>query len=118
MGEFQQHPDGMIFVRGEAGKYYADTPENFVADFGGTFLPPALPDGADDHVYTQGKRHAYMGGGNIIAGGPVPWPEGDQLTADLDAGLAAPLERNPPPPPPPEPDPAAATKTPQMEMAL
>src|SRR5215204_1459087 len=87
MGEFHQHPDGNIFVRGDAGIYYTDTPENFTADFG--VEPPVLPDGADDHVYTQGRRHAFMGGGNIIAGGPVPWPVGDQVIAALPAGLAA-----------------------------
>jgi len=87
MGEFHQHPDNLIYVRGEAGKYYGDKSENFAIDFGVT--PPALVDGADEHIYTQGRRHCFMGEGNVIAGGPVPWPEGDAIIANIDAGLAA-----------------------------
>jgi len=83
--EVHQHPDGFVCVRTPLGTYI-DTPENFVADFGATL--PAMPQGADDHIYTQGKRHAFMGDGNIIAGGPMPWDVGDTIIANVTAGLA------------------------------
>jgi hypothetical protein len=76
MGEVHEHPDGLVYVRTDMGTY-VDTVENFARDSGVT-LPP-MPEGANDHIYTQGKRHAYMGDGNVIAGGPMPWPEGDAL---------------------------------------
>ena len=95
--EIHQHPDGSIFVRGDAGSYN-DTYEHFVLDFGMEL--PELPDGADEQVYTQGVRHAFMGGGHVIAGGDMPWPEGDAIIADLPNGLAAQAERNKPPEPP------------------
>lgn len=87
MGEFHQHPDGHVYVRGDNGTHYVDSRDNFVKDFG-VELPP-LPAGADDHVYTQSKRHAYMGNGSVIDGGPMPWPEGDQIIGNLTAGLAS-----------------------------
>lgn len=86
MGEFHQHPDGLVYVRTANGTYM-DTRDNFVADFGVELHP--LPDGADDHIYTQSKRHAFMGGGNVIDGGPMPWPEGDAIIAAVAIGLAA-----------------------------
>src|SRR4051794_17777583 len=83
--EVHQHPDGLVCVRTALGTYI-DTPENFAVDFGATL--PAMPEGADDHIYTQGKRHAFMGDGNIVAGGPMPWPDGDRIIAEVGAGLA------------------------------
>ena len=82
--ELQQHPDGFVRVRTPLGTYI-DTPENFVADFGETL--PAMPQGADDHIYTQGRRHAFMGDGNIIAGGPMPWPDGDRIIGKVRVAL-------------------------------
>lgn len=90
MGEFHQHPDGHVYVRGESATYM-DSRKNFEADFGATL--PELPPGADDHIYTQGKRHAYMGGGDIIDGGPMPWPEGDKIIARVSEGITAQMDR-------------------------
>jgi hypothetical protein len=84
--EVHQHPDGFVCVRTQLGTYI-DTPENFVADFGATL--PAMPQGADDHIYTQGRRHAFMGDGNIIAGGPMPWPDGDRIIDEVKVALEA-----------------------------
>jgi len=84
--ELHEHPDGYVYVRA-GGVTYADTAENFVADFSET-LPP-MPAGADDHIYTQDRRHAWMGDGNVIEGGPIPWPQGDRIIANLAAGIAA-----------------------------
>jgi hypothetical protein len=97
MGEFHQHPDGHIIVIGDAGTY-VDSRANFETDFGTNLAGAPMPDGADDHIYTQDKRHCFMGGGNVIAGGPMPWPEGDQIIAAVEAGLAAQAARQPPPP--------------------
>lgn len=84
--EFHQHPDGLIYVRTATGTY-VDTPENFGEDFGRP-IPP-LPAGADEHVYTQGRRHCFMGGGDVIDGGPMQWPVGDEIIASIAAGLSA-----------------------------
>jgi hypothetical protein len=88
--EFHQHPDGFVYVRTDAATY-ADTLENFEGDFGVTI--PALPEGAEERVYTQDKRHAVMGDGNIIEGGPMPWDLGDQIIASVQSGLAAQVTR-------------------------
>jgi hypothetical protein len=93
MGEFHQHPDGFIYVRADNGTHYADTKDNFVLDSG--IALPLLPDGADDHIYTQGRRHAFMGNGDIIDGGPVPWPWGDDVIANIAVLIAAQKARTP-----------------------
>lgn len=84
--EVHQHPDGMVFVRTPDGTY-ADTMENFQNDFGVTFVE--LPPGGDERVYTQGVRHAIHNSatGNLVAGGDVPWPLGDELIARVQEGL-------------------------------
>lgn len=86
MGELHQHPDGYVYVR-TAGKTYGDTKANFELDAGLTLS--ALPAGADERVYAQDKRHASMGGGNIVDGGPMPWPLGDLAIANISALLTA-----------------------------
>lgn len=91
MPDFHQHPDGLIYVRTTAATY-SDTPENFELDFGVSLQP--MPHGADEHIYTQGKRHCFMGDGDVIDGGPMPWPEGDKIIADVANGLAAQLARS------------------------
>ena len=95
MGEFHQHPDGYVFVRTDTGNY-ADSADNFMIDSG--IALPVLPPGADERIYSQDKRHAFMGGGNIIDGGPMPWPLGDQIIASVSALLAAKAARELPPP--------------------
>jgi len=86
MGEFHRHPDGHVIIRAAQGQYTA-TPEEFLRDYG--FELPPLPDGANEQVYTQGKRHTYMGDGNVIDGGLMPWADGDALIADVAIGLDA-----------------------------
>ena len=86
MSEVHQHPDGHIYVRASDG-IYIDSPSNFQSDFGVDL--PTLPAGADEHIYTQGRRHCFMGGGDVIEGGPMPWPEGDDIIASITDGLAA-----------------------------
>lgn len=83
--EVHQHPDDVVYVRTDQG-VYADTPENLAVDFGAAL--PSLPEGADDRIYTQGVRHAIMGGGSVVEGGPMPWPLGDQLIASITDLLA------------------------------
>lgn len=117
MGEFHQHPDGFIYVRAEDGALYADTKENFVSDAGLTL--PALPDGADDHIYTQDRRHAFMGNGNVIEGGPVPWDWGDAVIARVPQLLAAQDARKPAPAPvPPVPTVPQSVTPRQARLAL
>ena len=93
MPEFHQHPDGHIYVRGQKSTY-GDTPANFSLDFGMEL--PALAEGADEQLYSQDRRHCYMAGGDIVAGGPMPWPLGDSIIDQINAALAAQLSRIPP----------------------
>lgn len=86
MREIHQHPDGLIYVRADDATY-VDSGANFALDFGVSLS--ALPDGADDHIYTQGKRHAFMGDGNVIEGGPMPWEQGDRIIENVGKALAA-----------------------------
>lgn len=81
MAEFQQNPDGLILIR-NGGKVYMDTKANFEADAGITL--PALPNGVNDRIYVQGVRHALMGAGGVVGGGPMPWALADQVIAALD----------------------------------
>jgi hypothetical protein len=90
VNEIHQHPDGGVYVRTAAGTYF-DTRENLMRDFGLQNLGIALPQiaaPADEHIYTQGKRHAFMGRGDVIGGGPLPWPEGDAIIGGIADGLA------------------------------
>jgi hypothetical protein len=87
MGEYHQFRDGNIAVRHDDESFYLDTADNFVADGG----PPPEPlefDG-DERIYTQGKRHAIQKDGNVVGGGPMPWPEGDEIIANLAAYQSA-----------------------------
>lgn len=88
-----QNPDGFVIIH-SVDKEYVDTLANFQADFGTTI--PALPAGANDRVYQPGIRHPIMGGGNVVDGGPVPWPLGDGWITNIAAGLAAQAARQPP----------------------
>lgn len=88
-----QNPDGFMIVRATNGTTYVDTIAHFQADFGTTV--PALAPPAQDRIYQQGVRHPIMYGGNVIDGGPVPWPLGDGWIANINAGLAAQAARQP-----------------------
>jgi hypothetical protein len=79
--EFHQHPDDLVYIRTDAG-IYADTTENFLRDFGRPL--PELPPTAIERIYVQGVRHAISDGANIIEGGPMPWPLGDEIIALVD----------------------------------
>lgn len=74
--EFHQHPDGWVYVRTPNG-IYNDTRENFERDSGRKLR--ALPEGANEHIYTQGVRHCFMGDGNIIEGGEREDAELDEI---------------------------------------
>jgi hypothetical protein len=95
------HPDGYILVR--AGELsYADTLANLNDDFNVDF--PALPAGAIERIYDQGKRHTFMGEEGVTGGGQMPWPFGDNLILNIQAGIDAKEIRLPPPPPSQLPD--------------
>lgn len=85
MGEFHQHPDGYIIVRSGA-KFYVDSRDNFTADYGK--IPPEVPENAVERIYSQGNRHCYTDGSNVVGGGDLVWPWGDQAIAALDSILA------------------------------
>jgi hypothetical protein len=89
MKSVHHHPDGDVFVRIETVTY-GDTPENFEIDFGYPF--PPLPEGMFERIYDQGRRHALMSekdGDVHTTGGPMPWPEGDQVINDIAGALAS-----------------------------
>ena len=89
MPNFHQHPDGIIFVRGDL-QVYQDTPENFEADYGQP--PPPLPDGMTERFYEPGVRHFFYNGHNAL---PVKmrWL-GDNVIASLFALLEVQSARN------------------------
>lgn len=95
MAEFHRHPDGLVYVRGASAEY-VDTPEHFQVDFGVTLA--ALPAGANEQVYSQGRRHAFMKDGSVVDGGSMPWSAGDAIIAGLAAGIAAQVVRTAVPP--------------------
>jgi hypothetical protein len=91
MSMVQQNADGLVFVRTPNGTYM-DTIANFQLDFNDTV--PALPQGANDRVYDQGIRHAISNGLTIIAGGHMPWTQGDGWINNVATGLANQSARN------------------------
>jgi len=89
MKQVHQHPDGMVLVRVD-GATYRDTPDNFAIDFG--FLLPELPEGMNERIYDQNRRHVFAGEndtGAITSGGEMPWPLGDRAILNIEAGLNA-----------------------------
>ena len=104
-----EQPEGRVVSRQPGGATYNDTRENFLADFGVTL--PALPAGADERIYIPGERHTLQGGGNVIEGGPMPWPLGDQIIQGVDEALILKNARDNPPPTQEEEDAAAAAAT-------
>lgn len=92
MTQFQHHPDGLIYVRGET-QTYSDTVANFALDFGQP--EPALPAGAISRDYNPGVCHSISDGTSVIAGGPMPWAFGDSAIAAVGALLTAQDARNP-----------------------
>jgi len=91
-GELHQHPEGNIVVR-SGNLYYAEPPEQFAKDLPGVAIPEMIP-GAEERVYTQGRRHAFMSNGNVIGGGPMPWPEGDFVISKIEELVAKRNKRN------------------------
>jgi hypothetical protein len=87
-----QSPDGTVAVF-NGQKRYVDTLDNFQADFAVTL--PALPSGGTNRIYEQNRRHPIILAGNVVDGGPMPWTMGDQIIANIDAGLAAQAARQP-----------------------
>jgi len=89
MPSVEHNPDGLVYIRADnINIFYGDTLENFELDFGQPF--PPLPEGIAQRGYYQGKRHSLLdANNNVIDGGPMPWPEGDYLITQMDAGIAA-----------------------------
>jgi len=73
----------MIWVRTADGRHYGETPENFALDMGKPC--PALPEGIADRQYEPDVRHTLKIGTDVVDGGPMPWPEGDEILARADA---------------------------------
>ena len=84
--QVHQHPDGTLYVRTHAGAY-ADSLENFAGDYGAPF--PVLDAGLSERIYDQGVRHAVINGHDVVGGGPMPWPEGDTIIANIGRLIAA-----------------------------
>lgn len=89
MKQVHQHPDGMVFVRTDDAMY-GDTSDNFAVDFG--FLLPELPEGMNERIYDQGRRHIFAGqtdAGVVTLADVMPWPLGDMTILNVEAGLSA-----------------------------
>lgn len=77
---------GTIWVRTETSGSYGDTVSNFALDYGSP--APTLPPGADEQIYEVDVRHPYHKNGNVIGGGPLPWPTGDTILGAISTLLA------------------------------
>jgi len=76
----QQFAD-RISLHSDRGHYVA-TQEDFRRHYGRD-LPP-LPEGIDQRGYEPGVRHALAANNSVLDGGPMPWPEGDAVLAQID----------------------------------
>lgn len=85
MPNFHQHPDGLIFVRGDE-ETYVDTVENFIADFGQPL--PELPPGLNERYYEPGIRHFCTNGLDAFPQEGLSWPYGNLALSSLPALLA------------------------------
>jgi hypothetical protein len=74
------HASGRINIR-TRHYFYGETLENYAAD-GGPLLPP-LPNTITERLYEPGVRHALIRDDDVVDGGPMPWPEGDQIIASV-----------------------------------
>jgi hypothetical protein len=81
-----QHDDGKIGLHTENDGHYNETMEEFEADFGVAL--PALPDGITHRLYEPGVRHALQQGTNVVDGGLMPWPPGDDALDRADEIIA------------------------------
>jgi hypothetical protein len=82
---FQQHPDGNIFVRTNSG-VYSDTIANFQADYGQTY--PGLPEGYIGRYYEPGVDH-YLHTNDSAIPQNLNWREVDAYIAAYDSIVAA-----------------------------
>jgi hypothetical protein len=77
---------------GTVDKMYRDTNANYALDAKRSV--PELPDGIDERLYEPDVRHALIAKHHVVAGGPMPWPEGDAIIKTMDSLLAAQRERH------------------------
>jgi hypothetical protein len=85
MPSFHQLRDGTIRIRTDQDTYNMSQ-EDFAANFGPV---PELPAGIDERTYEPGKRHPLSVNSSVMDGGPMPWPEGDDIIARADAVMQA-----------------------------
>ena len=76
---------------GSVDKMDRDTNANFSID--AKQSAPELPGGIDERLYEPDVRHALIANHNVVAGGPMPWPEGDAILKTADALIAAQKDR-------------------------
>ncbi|PWT92084.1 MAG: hypothetical protein C5B54_04115 [Acidobacteria bacterium] len=70
-----------IWVR-DNDQHYGESLKIFSLDYGRA--APSLPKGITQRIYEPGIRHALQSGNVVIAGGPLPWPEGDAILQKVD----------------------------------
>lgn len=85
MAQYHHHPDGIIFIRTDAGTYF-DSIDNFEIDLGAQY--PGLPSGFNERRYTPGIEHV-LSNGSSAEPQPLAWPEGDAYIAAYDDLVAA-----------------------------
>lgn len=85
MQNFHHHPDGLIYVRTDAG-IYCDSVENFALDLGQPY--PGLPEGFDERYYEPGVKHCLSTRTSAVPQ-ELSWPEGDAYIAAYDSLVAA-----------------------------
>lgn len=82
---FQHHPDGLIFIRTDAG-VYMDTIANFQTNLGQAY--PCLLDGFIGRYYEPGINH-YITTGDSATPQDLRWTDGDAYIAAYDTLMAA-----------------------------
>lgn len=75
------HHDGMVAVWQTNADRYRENENQFAQDYGSPF--PPLPDGVTERIYQQNVRHALIANNSVVDGGPMPWPEGDDIADAL-----------------------------------
>ena len=76
---------------GSVDKMYRDTNANFSID--AKQSAPELPGGIDERLYEPDVRHALIANHHVVAGGPMPLPEGDAILKTADALINAQRDR-------------------------
>jgi len=94
MAQLHHHPDGLLYVRGNDGRVYSDTAENFAKDFGeASVLPPGVIERLYDDGERTGRHHLFDAAYNQVPGSTRQFKFGDRAIQGLELLLKRQAER-------------------------